>query len=161
MLQETEKRDISYHEFRVIARLLRAHADIHGPRLRAMVVFGELVTTGSTFDIELLEIVEGWDGEALWVFDSSADLPMRGRTFLYFLKPEEFEQPDAIPEPTHREWVKALLERVREGYQVVMENKSGWVRHALDGPQEVSAATPPPTGMVEHGDPLTLAHSGR
>ena len=46
MIQETDRYRIPYTEYRAIGRLLQAHVDVHGRRLRALVAFGDLATTG-------------------------------------------------------------------------------------------------------------------
>jgi len=57
MEPSTERAEISYHEYRVIAHLLRAHVAEHQNRLRAMIAFGDLITGANAFDIDLLEVV--------------------------------------------------------------------------------------------------------
>lgn len=152
--------DISYHEYRTIAQLLQAHAAEHGHRLRAMVAFGELVTTDSSVDIDLLEIVEGWEGKRLWPFSSTPELPLRGQLRLHFLTPEEFENPGLVQEPDEQAWVRELLERVHHGYEIVMDRSPGWVQRVLGGSERVSAATAPPSGVGRSGSPLALTHGG-
>jgi hypothetical protein len=151
---------ISYHEYRVIAHLLRTHADEHQQRLKAMVAFGELVTRGDTVDIDLLEIVEGWHGKRYGVFSEAADLPLRGELRLYFLTPEEFRDPGVIPEAAERQWVEALLRRVRQGYEVIMEIPSGFARDVLEQRQGGAASPPPPSGVTPSSNPLEFIRSG-
>src|ERR1051326_3929802 len=108
MQENTERPEISYHEFRIIARLLQAHTEEYRDRLKAMIAFDDLVTRGDTFDIDLLEIIEGWNDRRFGEFARTADLPLRGRLRLYFLTPEEFESPAVIEEPEERKWVEDL-----------------------------------------------------
>lgn len=153
-------REISYHEYRTIAQLLQAHADEHQGRLRAMIAFGDLLTTDNSVDIDLLEIIEGWQGKRLWPFSSTAELPLRGQLRLYFLTPEEFENPAVIQDPEERRWVEDLLRRARQGYEIIMDRTPGWVRGVLEGSRGVSAATAPPSGVGRSGSPLVLTPRG-
>ena len=161
MPENTERHEISYHEYRVIARLLRAHVDEYPDRVKAMVAFGDLVTRGDTFDIDLLEIVSGWKDKRFGRFSRSEDLPLRGELRLYVLTPQEFEDPSVIQEPEERRWVVELLERVRRGYEVVMESPPGWAQQALDRNRAYSTITPPPSGFIEDTDPFKLTRRGK
>lgn len=156
MEQSTLRPEISYHEYRVIARLLRAHVDEHQNRLKAMIAFGDLVSRGDSFDIELLEIVQDWQGERFGQFSRSTDLPLRGDLRLYFLTPEVFTNPAVIKDAQERQWVEDLLNRVRAGYEIIMEIPAGWVRPVLDRQAVDSTLTAPPSGSVQFTDPLRL-----
>lgn len=159
MRENTDLHEISYHEYRVIARLLRAHLEAYQDRLKAMVAFGDLVTTGETFDIELLEIIEGWEDKRFGEFSRSEDLPLRGSLRLYFLTPEEAENPAVIEDAEEQKWVRELLERVRKGYEVIMESPPGRARRLLDQVGLHSTLTPPPSGSVTFTDPYKLPAS--
>ena len=161
MQENTERHEISYHEYRVIARLLRAHVDEYHDRVRAMVAFGELVTSGETFDIDLLEVVEGWEDRRFGRFSRSEDLPLRGELRLYFLTPEEFEDPSVIQEPEEQRWVVKLLDRVRRGYEVVMESPLGWAQRVLDQNRVYPTITPPPSGFLGDTDPFRLTRKAK
>jgi hypothetical protein len=161
MQENTEQHEISYHEYRVIARLLRAHADEYRNRVKAMVAFGDLVTSGDTFDIDLLEVVEDWEDRRFGRFSRSEDLPLRGELRLYFLTPQEFENPSVIQEPEERRWVVELLERVRQGYEVVMESPLGWAQQVLERNRVNSTIAPPPSGFIEETDPFRLTRKGK
>jgi hypothetical protein len=158
MLEERQPPAISYHEYRVIARLLRAHADEHQSRLRGMVAFGDLITRGDSFDIDILELVEGWDGARFARFSGPADPPLRGELRLYILTPEVFEDPALIEDHVERPWVEDLLARVRQGYEIIMEIPPGWVARVLNREEPVHASlTAPPSGSLELGDPYQVA----
>jgi len=157
----TERREIPYEEYRVITHLLRRHLEQYQDRLRAMVAFGDLLTQWDEFDIDLLEIIEGWDDKRFGQFSGQADPALRGKLRLYFLTPEEFENPAVIQEPGERKWVEDLLERVRQGYEVVTESPPGWVRRGLERARFSSTFTAPPSGSVEFTDPYTLTRKGR
>src|SRR5687767_6238955 len=106
---------IPYPEYKAINEIVHAHAAEFGSKLRAIVAFGELLTTGDTYNIELLEIVEGWEGDRVAEFASSASLPSRGSIRMFFLTPSEFEQPAEIEDEKMRNWVQRVLDRVRGG----------------------------------------------
>ncbi len=128
MAYETETaRRIAYDEYRAITTLMHAHLQTHEGRLRALVAFGDLVTRGGTFDIDLLEVVEDWKGQASVAFASSQELPLRGQLRLHLLTPEEFEHSETLK----RFLKKRLMDRVREGYEVVYEDPPGYARNVL------------------------------
>jgi hypothetical protein len=156
----TERREIPYEEYRVITHILRRHLEQYQDRLRAMVAFGDLLTQWDEFDIDLLEIIEGWDDKRFGQFSGQADPALRGKLRLYFLTPEEFENPAVIQEPGERKWVEDLLERVRQGYEVMTESSPGWVRRGLERARFSSTFTAPPSGSVEFTDPYTLNRKG-
>ena len=113
--------NIAYEEYRAIAQLRRLHPEAHGGQLRALIVFGDLVATGQSYDINLLEVVEGWEGPRHVSFGSTSDLPLRGQLHLYFLLPSEFERPSGAPVPSHT-WSSAdLLAQVRRAYAIMLE----------------------------------------
>jgi hypothetical protein len=118
---------IPYDEYRAITTLMHAHLQTHEGKLRAIIAFGDIVTRGNTFDIDLLEIVEGWQGQPFVVFTSSAELPLRGELRLCLLTPEEFEHPNGSRWSSKNR----LLDRVREGYDVVYEDPAGYARRVL------------------------------
>ena len=118
---------IPYEEYKAINELMHAHLRTHNGKLRALIAFGEIVTRGGTFDIDLLEVVEGWRGEKSVTFSSSEALPLRGQLRLHLLTPEEFEEADGGMHLTE----KRLLERVREGYEIVYEDPPGYARNTF------------------------------
>ena len=122
-----EQARIPYEEYKAITELMHAHVKTHEGRLRALVAFGNLVTRGDTFDIDLLEVVENWRGETRAVFGSSSALILRGQLRLHLLTPEEFEQPES-----NKNFARGqLLARVREGYEVIYEDPPGYARDVL------------------------------
>ncbi len=124
---EESYRRIPYEEYKAINELMHAHLRTHNGKLRALVAFGEIVTRGGTYDIDLLEVVEGWEGPSSVAFSSSDALPLRGQLRLYLLAPEQFEGTAAeIWMPGER-----LLDRVREGYDIVYENPPGYARNVF------------------------------
>jgi len=122
---EESYRRIPYEEYKAINELMHAHLRTHNGKLRALIAFGEIVTRGGTFDIDLLEVVEGWRGQSSVTFSSSEALPLRGQLRLYLLTPQQFEGTAAgmgMPE-------EHLLDRVREGYDIVYEDPPGYARN--------------------------------
>ena len=116
---------VPYDEYRAINTLMHAHLKTHEGKLRALVAFGEIVTRGGTYDIDLLEIVEEWQGPTSVAFASSAELPLRGQLRLHLLTPHEFEHSSKLSD----EAKKRLLDRVREGYDVIYEDPPGYARN--------------------------------
>lgn len=118
--------NIPYEEYRAINQLRRLHPEAHGGQLRALIVFGDLVATGQTYDINLLEVVEGWEGPRHVSFGSTDDLPLRGHLALYFLLPSEFERPSNTSVPG-QSWSSAdLLTRVRRAYAIMLEEPNDY-----------------------------------
>jgi hypothetical protein len=157
MIQDRDYPRIPYEERRAIGKLLDAHVAEYGDRLRAVVAFGDLVTLGRTFDIDLLEVVESWDGARdgrVGFFRSTSELPLRGELRLYFLSPEEFENPGVVPDEADRRWIEELLERVTRGFEVVLQIPPGYARRALERSHALSTLTSPPSGSVRSRDPL-------
>lgn len=146
-MYENELARISYDEQRAIGSLLRAHLRTHKGQLRAMVAFGDLVTRGGTYDIDLLEVVEGWQGLPSIAFGSSADLPLRGLLRLYFLTPEEFEHPGKLVDASKRR----LMEQVQEGYTVIYEDPPLYAIETLTRPEPNSKSGNPLNVLMSHG----------
>jgi hypothetical protein len=126
-----------------------------------MVAFGDLLTQENAFDIDLLEIVDGWEERRFGRFVRQEDLPLRGELRLYFLTPEEFTNPAVIERPEERKWVEELLDRVRQGYEIVMDSPPGWLRQILERAPIHSTLTPPPSGSVGFTDPSRLVKKGK
>jgi hypothetical protein len=100
--------------------------------------------------------VEGWKGPRLATFRGDSHLPLRGGLRLYFLSAEEFRSPRIIIDPEDRDWVLALLERIRDGYQVVFEQPSDFVRRVIEGDESIFVSPPPHSGSVQLENPLRL-----
>ena len=126
-MYQKEQVRIPYEEYKAMGELMRAHLKTHEGQLRAIIAFGDLVTEGNTYDIDLLEVVEGWQGKTSVAFTSSAELPLRGQLRLYLLTPEEFEHPDRVGAFAKR----MVMDRVREGYDVIYEDPPGYARNVL------------------------------
>lgn len=124
--------NIPYDEYKAIAALIADHRQVHGVRLRAVVVFGRMVADGQSRDIEVLEVVEGWSGLRFAEFGSTPALPLRGLLHLYFLTPEEFKtpRPDTLAGTS---WSSAdLLERVLPAYAILFEQPLGYAAEILE-----------------------------
>jgi hypothetical protein len=136
---EESYRRIPYEEYKAINELMHAHLRTHNGKLRALIAFGEIVTRGGTFDIDLLEVVEGWQGQSSVAFSSSEALPLRGQLRLYLLTPEEFEGRGGRMHFSK----KRLLDRVREGYDIVYEDPPGYARNTFAQREQNSASNNP------------------
>ncbi len=146
-MYQQEQIRIPYDEYKAIGELLRAHLNTHEGQLRAMIAFGDIVTRGNTFDIDLLEVVEGWQGPTSIAFGSSAELPLRGQLRLHLLTPKEFEQPDRLMEVSKQR----LMDRVQEGYNVIYENPPMYAFDTLTRPQLTTARGNPLNFLVSGG----------
>ncbi|GAB4451786.1 MAG: hypothetical protein OHK0029_01580 [Armatimonadaceae bacterium] len=124
--------NIGFYEMRAIADILAAHPEVHSGALRAVLAFGPFVETEGTADIELLEVVENWQGPRRASFTSTSQLPLRGRLTLYFLTPEEFENPHDTPLPDIKISPNMLLQRVAKAYAVLLEEPDGYAFQAMD-----------------------------
>ncbi len=149
MASETETAQrIPYDEYRAITTLMHAHLQTHEGRLRALIAFGDLVTRGGTLDIDLLEVVEGWQGQSSVTFFSSQELPLRGQLRLHLLTPEEFEGKVS----GMRFSKKRLLARAQEGYDIVYEDPPGYARNVFARKAEDDLGTNPLEFLVS-GNP--------
>ena len=125
--------NIPYQEYRAINELMRAHPQELKGSLKALIAFGEIVETGESQDINLLEVVAGWQGPRHVSYGSTAALPLRGRLHLYFLTPDEFEQPHPEPVPG-QPWSSAqLLSRVRPAYAILLEEPYEYAHTIMAG----------------------------
>ena len=127
-----ELHKIPYFEFRTINQLVHAHSDELGKALRIVIVFGDLITMGKTFDIELLEVIDDWNGPDSFYASSSDELPMRGKVFFHILSTMQFEEAMQKGTIGSESRISALIERVFEGYEVVYEVPSGFFREELN-----------------------------
>ena len=159
MLQEVETVRIPSQEYRAITDLMHAHYDAHQGKLRALIAFGELVTSGNTFDIDLLEVVAGWQEPGLAAFSSSSELPLRGRLRLYLISSRDFEDPLAVSDPAQKQWVIDLLSRVHQGYEIVLEDPPGYAIRELAHGVPLSPPSSS-TGVFTNGDPLRFLNKG-
>ena len=116
--------NISYFEYKAINELMHAHIDEFGKNFRAMIAVGPLVTGEATFDIELIEVIDKWAGPASLSFSSTPGLPLRGTLLLHFLSSAAFESISSNEQPL----LNGLL---REGYAIIYEVPTGYVRRTL------------------------------
>ncbi len=134
--------NIPYQEYRAISDLMNAHPQEMNGSLRALIVFGEIVATGESHDINLLEVVDGWQGPRHVSYGSTEALPLRGRLHLYFLTPEEFEQPSPEPVP-EQPWSSAqLLSRIRPAYSVLREEPYDYAHRVMTRLEEMPVVGP-------------------
>ncbi len=116
--------NISYFEYKAINELMHSHSAEFGRDLRTIVVFGPLLTGQETFDIDLLEVVDNWQGPQTMTFDSTPSLPLRGTLRLHFLSSAAFENLMSQKD-------QSLLNLLRDGYHVVYEVPAGYARSIL------------------------------
>ena len=131
--------NIPYLEYRAIGRLMDANPSLLNGSLRALIVFGTIVATGESQDINLLEVVAGWQGPRSVSYGSTEALPLRGRLNLYFLTPEEFEHPMATAPTGQTLSSLALLRQVQPAYAVLLENPSDYANQVLSRPDFFSS----------------------
>ncbi len=146
-MYQQEQIRIPYDEYKAMGELLRAHLNTHEGQLRAMIAFGDIVTKGNTFDIDLLEVVEGWQGPTSIAFGSSAELPLRGQLRLHLLTPEEFENPSSLTEYSKQR----LMDRVQEEYNVIYEDPPLYAINTLTRPQLPTKDSNPLNILVSGG----------
>lgn len=115
--------NIPYLEYRAIGRLMDAHPSLLNGNLRALIAFGEIVATGESQDIHLLEVIAGWQGPRSASYGSTEALPLRGRLNLYFLTPDEFEQPSVS--------ILEILKRVEPAYAILREEPYEYAYHVM------------------------------
>ena len=132
-------------ELRAVLSLAESHSKELGDALRAIVAFGPIVTDSGTYDIDLLEIVDGWSGQRAMRFTSSSELPLRGELTVYLVSSEEFENPSLIESEQDRQRFETILNLVRKGFRLVIDRPSGYFhpafRHATEATLGVTAAS--------------------
>ena len=147
--------NIPYQEYRAINELMGAHPQALQGSLKALIAFGEIVATGESHDINLLEVAAGWQGPRHVSYGSTPALPLRGRLHLYFLTPEEFEQPrpEAVP---GQPWSSAqLLSRVGLAYAVLREEPNDYAHNIMSRLKEVVVIGPSAEDDLDQ-DPITF-----
>lgn len=140
---EQETIRIPYEEYRAIGELFRAHLKTHEKQIRAVVAFGPLVTHGDTHDIDLLEVVDDWQGPSSVTFSSTAALPLRGLLRLNVLSTQDFENPGQAGHFNVRRLSKSVLGQLQQGYEIIYESPFGLVRRVLtQGNAATTSANP-------------------
>ena len=119
-----------YFEYRIINKIVHGHLNEMKDALRAVIAFGPIITSGETHDIDLLEVIENWEGPSRMQSESSADLPMRGKLFLNFLSLRDFEAA-ASQSTSQVSDVQDLIGRVLKGYEIFYEQPAGFARDIL------------------------------
>ena len=123
---------IPYREYRAINQLRDSHGAEHEGKLRGLVAFGDWIGAPNTDNVNLLEIVEDWHGLRHVEFEASAQLRFSGRLSVYFLKPEEFENPTEEMLAGEQFSSYRLLEKVRKAYVIIREQPDNYVRGVLN-----------------------------
>ena len=135
-MSEQEAVRIPYTEYRAAGELLRAHLKTHEKQLRALIAFGPLVTRGSTYDIDLLEVVDGWAGPHFVTFRSTTELPLRGLLRLNVVSTQDLETPSHISDTNTKRHLDEVLIRLQQGYEVIYENPFGFIERVLSRADE-------------------------
>lgn len=143
--------NIPYQEYRAIGKLMGAHPSILNGNLRALIAFGDIVATGESQDIYLLEVITDWQGTRSVSYGSTEALPLRGRLNLYFLTPEEFEHPTmAVPAGQNVSSLE-ILRQVQPAYAVLLEDPSDYANQVLSRPYYFLE-----TASIETSDPISF-----
>ncbi len=156
MMSDNGTRPIPQREYRTMVDLINAHQQIHGDKLRATIAFGDILNNDHSYDIDLLEVVEGWKGQRLAAYASSEQLNLRGTLRLYFLTPEEFEDPNIIGNESERNWTKDLLRRVRSSHDILTSSPPAYAEKTLYSSGPLAFVSPPASGYLELNDPFTI-----
>lgn len=124
--------NIPAYDFHAINVTIQARIKAYGDALRAYIVFGQLVETGLSNTIEILEVIEGWEGPRRASFASTPELPLSGRLTIYFLRPEEFERPtsDLLFGETFSSY--ELLNRVERAYTILTEKPMNYAWNVME-----------------------------
>lgn len=127
MSGENSLNEIPYTEYHIIGQVVRGHLEEFKDALRAVIAFGPLKTSGHTHDIDLLEVIENWQGPLRFQAESSETLPMYGKLYLNVISLDDF-QLNAAPRSSD---VEELFERVMQGYEIIYEHPTGFARDNL------------------------------
>jgi hypothetical protein len=147
--------NIPHTEYQSINQLIDAHRKFYGEKLRAVVVFGGILTHGDTYDIDLLEVVEEWTGDRVAEFENTAQLPLRGKLRLYFLNPEEFTSLESLHDEAMRHWITQLLDRAKEGYQILFQKPPLFADSVLASALRPPTLAAPGSGIIHMSDPFS------
>ena len=119
--------NISFEAFSAIGKVIEANVGLKSDALRAVLVFGDLVATGESHDINLVEVVREWQGPRRVAFKSTDEMPLRGRMTVYFLLPHEFENWTTDLLPGEDFSAAHLLARVEPAYDILLQRPAGYV----------------------------------
>ncbi|HEY3330701.1 MAG TPA: hypothetical protein VGK19_11805 [Capsulimonadaceae bacterium] len=119
------------YENNAIVKLTAEHSQALGDKLRAVVVFGPLLSDNGSLNIDMLEVVDDWDGPGAVSFASTNELPLRGDLTIYFVKRQDIEDPHGIEDASHKNWLIDILDEVRKAYMVVVDYPMGYFSQQL------------------------------
>ncbi|HIE26278.1 TPA: hypothetical protein EYP66_03220 [Candidatus Poribacteria bacterium] len=119
-------------EHLTVNKLIETHRKLHKDKLVAAVIYGPLAKGESTGDIDILEIVEGWqkaevNPEAI-NFGIARELLQRGELRLLFLAPEELER---LAEQFH-----PAIVGIAEYYEVCFDKRGNYVEKLFSALKE-------------------------
>ena len=155
-MSDLSTRRIPLRELDVMLDLIEAHQEIHSEKLYAVIAFGDILSDDYSYDIDLLEVVKDWEGPRSATFASSEQLPLRGTLRLYFLKPEEFEDPNSIQEEMLRNWTKTLLKTVQQAHDILFSRTPKYVENSLSLSKALAFDRPPDFNKPTIKDPFKL-----
>ncbi|MBC8230540.1 hypothetical protein H8E77_13415 [bacterium] len=119
-------------EYLIVNKLIETHRKLHKDKLAAAVVYGPLAKGESTGDIDILEIVEGWQKAEVNPdainFGVARELLQRGKLRLLFLAPEEIER---LAEQFH-----PIIVGIAEDYEVCFDKRGNYVEKLLSEVKE-------------------------
>ena len=119
-------------EYLIVNKLIETHRKLHKGKLVAAVVYGSLARRESTGDIDILEIVEGWQKAEVNPdaidFGVARELLQRGKLRLLLLAPEELER---LAEQFH-----PVIVGIAEYYEVCFDRRGNCAEKLLSDLKE-------------------------
>lgn len=127
VMSDTKKEAQTHFESSIVNKLIEEHRKIHKDKFIAALVHGSLASGESTGDIDILEIVEGWEkaevNPAVIEFGVAKELLQRGKLHLLLLSPKELER---LAEQFH-----PVIVGIAEYYKVCFDKRGNYVEKLL------------------------------
>jgi len=128
----TEKELQTNFEYLIVNELIETHRKVHKDKFVAAIVYGPLARRESTGDIDILEIVEGWQKAEVNPdaidFGVARELLQRGKLRLLLLSPEDLER---LAEQFH-----PVIVGIAEYYEVCFDKRGNYVERLLSQVKE-------------------------
>lgn len=119
-------------EYLIVNKLIETHRKLHKDKFVAAIVYGPLAKRESTSDINILEIVEGWQKAEVNLeainFGVARELLQRGKLRLLLIAPEELER---LAEQFH-----LAIVGIAEYYEVCFDKRGNYVKKLLSEVKE-------------------------
>jgi len=145
-MSNTKKESQTNFEYPVVNELIASHRKIHKDKFIAAVLYGPLAMGESTGDIDILEIVEGWEKAEVnpdaIEFGVAQALLQRGKLRLLLLAPEELER---LAEQFH-----PVIVGMAEYHKVYFDKRGNYVEKLLSEVKE-KVNTARATSLSESG----------